>query len=165
MRVTSSQAAKLIRGLMDEQKRIKEKENKASVFVAATDEKLEDARPQYDYAETQNRLAELEARVRRIKHAVNIFNTTTEVPGFGMTVDAFLAYIPQLSERKKKLEMMAERLPKERETFGVANKIEYRYANYDIEQVQRDLNAVSDELARAQTALDTVNNTETLELA
>lgn len=57
---------------------------------------------------------------------------------------------------------MRGRLPKERvkETFGRGTSIiEYDYANYDIAQAEADYNAVSDELAKAQNALDTVNAT------
>lgn len=42
--------------------------------------------------------------------------------------------------------------------------MEYKYANYDIAQAEADLAAVTDELARAQTALDVVNNSVTLEI-
>lgn len=164
MKYTSAGAAKLVRRLLDEQKTIKDIEKKASVFVAATDEKLEDARPEYDYAGTQAKLNELEKELRRVKHAINIFNITTTVPGFDMTVDQLLVYIPQLTERKKKLEEMAARLPKEREESYSSKKTEYSYANYDVKQAQKELLEVTDELSRAQTALDVVNNNETLEL-
>ena len=42
--------------------------------------------------------------------------------------------------------------------------IDYRYANYDIEAVKADYQRVSDELAKAQTALDLVNTTMTMEI-
>lgn len=164
MKYTSAGAAKLLRNLAEEQKRIRDMERKAGTFVAAMDENLEDARPAYDYSMTQNRLNEIDAEVRRIKHAINIFNTTTPVPGFDMTVDQMLVYIPQLTERKRKLEEMAARLPKEREANYSSNKTEYRYANYDVNEAQKELLTVTQELAHAQTALDVVNNNETLEL-
>jgi hypothetical protein len=83
-----------------------------------------------------------------------------------MTVDEMLVYIPQLSERKKKLTEMASFLPKERVSNGYqATKIiEYTYTNYDLKKAADDLTAVSDELARAQTALDVINNSGQLEI-
>lgn len=89
------------------------------------------------------------------------------VPECGMTIDQILVYIPQLTARKQKLEEMASRLPKRRkENYGrvATSNIEYEYANYDPAKVREDLIALSDELAKAQTALDVVNNTATLEL-
>ena len=167
MKCTSAEAAKLLRKLNEELMEIKDRESKSAVFIAAVDEKLDDVRPEYNYRETQDRLATLEAQVRKLTHAINAFNLTTEVPGFGMTVDQLLVYIPQLSERKRRLATMAARLPKERVNApGVANKsfVEYRYANYDIKQASAELVAVKDELARAQTALDVVNTSVEFEL-
>lgn len=164
MKYTSAGAAKLLKNLIEEQKHLRDMERKACTFVAATDENLEDARPAYDYERIQQRLTETDAEVRRIKHAISVFNTVTVVPGFDMTVDQILVYIPQLTERKRKLEEMASRLPKEREVCIGGSKTEYRYANYDVNKAQEDLLAVTQELSRAQTALDVVNNNETLEL-
>ena len=62
----------------------------------------------------------------------------------------------------EKLERMRDKLPRERETGGYgrnSNIIEYSYANYDVEQAQIDYQAVAEELARAQNALDQVNST------
>ena len=79
-----------------------------------------------------------------------------------MTIDQMLIYIPQLTARKKKLDGMRSRLPKERvkEAFSRgSNIIEYSCSNYDIPQAEADYHTVSDELARAQNALDTANTT------
>ena len=167
MKYTSAEAAKLLRKLNEEQAGIKEIENRSSVFVAAIEEDVESVRPLYDYAQVQAQLASIEAKVRKVKHAINMFNMTTIVPGFDMTVDQMLVYIPQLTDRKSKLSKMSCRLPKERANasgYGAKTIVEYRYANYDINQVTADLAAVTDELARAQTALDVVNNSVTLEI-
>lgn len=83
-----------------------------------------------------------------------------------MTVDEVLVYIPQLSERKRKLTEMASFLPKERVSKGYqATKIiEYTYTNYEIEKAVKDLSHVTDELAKVQTALDVVNNREQMDI-
>lgn len=167
MKYTSAEAAKVLRKLNEDLAAIKEKEDKSSVFVAAIEEDVESVRPDYDYAETQARKAELEARVRKVKHAINRFNLTTQVPGFAMTIDQMLVYIPQLSEKKRRLSAMASRLPKERVRaggYGGKAIVEYTYANYDISRAEADLAAVNDELARAQTALDVVNNSMSMEI-
>lgn len=39
--------------------------------------------------------------------------------------------------------------------------VEYEYSNYDIKQAEADYAAVSDELARAQNALDAMNSSVT----
>ena len=129
-------------------------------------EDVESVRPVYDYAETQIRLAELEAKIRKLKHAINIFNATQTVDSFDMTIDELLVYIPQLTKRKSKLLEMKSRLPKERveEQYGRQSSIiDYTYANYDIAAVEADYEKAADELSRAQLALDAVNQRETFE--
>lgn len=91
---------------------------------------------------------------------------TQQVPGFDMTIDQILIYIPQLTARKSKLSKMRSRLPKERVQGGISRMngiVEYEYCNYDLKQVEAEYESVADELARAQNALDTVNSTATFE--
>ena len=163
---TCAEAAKVLRKLKEDQKVLRAKEVKGYRFTAAVDEDLVSARPVYDYLQTQEEQRRIEARIRKVKHAINSFNISTVIPEFGMTVDEMLVYIPQLSERKKKLSEMASFLPKERVSNGYqATKIiEYTYTNYDLKKAADDLTAVSDELARAQTALDVINNSGQLEI-
>ena len=167
MKYTSAEAAKLLRKLHENRDALIEKERRSAGFVAAVGEDIEDVRPEYDYHKTQDELAQIEQKIRTVKHAINQFNTGTVVQDFGMTVDQILVYIPQLTARKNKLVGMAARLPKERcgaAGFGAKAIIEYRYANYDIAAAEADLAAVTEELARVQTALDVVNNTEVMEI-
>lgn len=166
MEYTSAEAAKLLRKLNEELQALRDREEKTSVFVAALEEDLESVRPSYDYGKAQEKVMELEQKIRTVKHAINRFNVMTEVPEFHMTVDQMLVYLPQLTERKRCLAKLASRLPKEREDVsGYRNGIiQYSYANYDIERAEQDLKAVTDELAAAQTALDVLNNSVKFEI-
>ena len=106
------------------------------------------------------KLAELEEKARIIKHAINLFNVSQPIDDSGMTIDQALVYIPQLSERKRKLAIMRAVPKKKRsDSYAGGNLIEYTYANYDIEQAELDYQAAGDELARVQNALDLVNST------
>ena len=166
MKYSSAEVAKLLRKLNEEVENLEDQEVKRREFNAALGEDVETVRPAYDYADTQRKLEELQAKIRTVRHALNCFNSTTEVPGFDMTIDQLLVYIPQLSRRKQKLAMMSSCLPKERaKVSGLGSQIiDYRYANYDIEAAKADYQSVSDELAKAQTALDLVNTTMTMEI-
>ena len=112
MNYTSAQANKLLKKLNDEYTALLDKETRSRDFRAAMGEDVESVRPVYDYAETQIRLAELEAKIRKLKHAINIFNATQTVDSFDMTIDELLVYIPQLTKRKSKLLEMKSRLPR-----------------------------------------------------
>lgn len=166
MKYTSAQANKLLRKRQEERDALLYQEKLSRTFIAATTEDKENARPAYSYSDTQAKLKKLERDIRTIKHAISVFNTTHFVDGFDMTVDQLLVYLPQLNERKSRLGEMASALPKQRmSSNGRSNLIEYEYANYDIEAAKKDYEKVCDELARAQVALDQLNNTETMEIS
>ncbi len=71
MTYTSAQANKLLKKLNDEHAALLDKENRSKDFRAAMGEDVESVRPAYDYTDTQKKLAELEQRIRKVKHAIN----------------------------------------------------------------------------------------------
>ncbi|MBQ4428901.1 MAG: hypothetical protein II871_03935 [Clostridia bacterium] len=165
MKYTSAEAAKLLKALNEQHDMLDSKEDQSSTFIAALSEDIESVRPEYDYEATRQQLEEIERKIRTVKHAINVFNTTHKVPGFDMTIDEVLVYMPQLSERKRKLYPMASALPKTRQRGGTqSNIIDYRYTNYDVKKAEADLTATGDLLARLQNALDIVNTTEKMEI-
>lgn len=166
-RITSAMAAKQLKKLNEEHEALLRREKKTMTFTAAIQENKEEVRQEYDYGTTQEQLLELERKIRAIKHEINLFNLNQLVPGFDMTVDQMLVYIPQLTARKNKLERMRSRLPRERVQDSYSRNsalVEYEYSNYDIQQAEADYNKVVDELARAQNALDQVNATVSFEV-
>ncbi len=160
--ITSAIAAKQLRKLNDQRDALLAMEKKSRAFTAAIQEDVESVRPAYDFQATQDALVEIEEKIRNLKHTLNCFNSTYVIPEFNMTIDQMLIYIPQLTSRKKRLDGMRSKLPKERvqSSYGRGNNIiEYDYANYDISKAEEAYTAVSDELAKAQNALDTANAT------
>ena len=165
MKYTSAEAAKILRQLNEDYSSVLNMEAESCTFIAAVSEDIETVRPEYDFEETQKKLAEIEEKIRRVKHALNVFNTTHTVPGFDMTVDEMLVYIPQLTRKKNKLAGMKDRLPKVRQNSNFrTNIIDYSYANYDIKAAEAEYARAAETLARAQLALDTLNSTETMEI-
>lgn len=162
MKYTSAEANKLLRKLNSDYNNLIYTEREGCTFLAATGEDIEAVRPAYDYAKTKAELDALAKKIRTVKHALNVFNTTTVVEGFDMTIDEMLVFLPQLSGRVDILNVMGRSLPKMREkTYGSGTNgtIDYRYVNYDLGVVANDYNEAYELLSRAQTALDTVNNT------
>ena len=165
MKMTSAEANKVLRQLNDEYNTICMAERNSKEFNAAVGEDVEELRPAYDYTETQKKLDELDEKIRKLKHTINLFNATTEVGDLGMTIDQVLIYIPQLSKKVNKLYGMMNVLPKRRcASNSYNNIIDYTYANYDVEQAKADYVKLNDTLARVQTALDLVNSTVTMEV-
>ena len=165
MMYTSAEANKLLSKLYSEQNMVLEKEEMCRNFIAATCENIEDVRPDYDFEAYQEKIAELEKSIRTVKHAINVFNVTHVIPGFGITIDQALVYIPQLTSRKFKLLAMSKRNAKRRlSNDSGSNLIEYEYANYDIAAAEEKFRKISDELSRLQNALDVENSTVKFEI-
>ncbi len=166
MKLTSAQAAKLLRKLREERDALLRQEQRSYVFNATASENIEDVRPDYDYRQVNNKLEELDSRIRVIRHALNTFNINTVVPETGMTIDTLLMYIPYLTDKKNKLTAMAARLPKERASVRGYDQgiVDYVIVNYPLDEVKRDLEQVTDELSKAQLALDYINSTVELEI-
>ena len=167
MLITSAKAAKLLRQLNDELRALQLRETNSSSFVAAIQEDIESVRPAYNFREMRDEQEELEKKIRKVKHAVNVFNSATSVPGFDMTIDEMLVYLPQLNRQCETLSKMRDAMPKARISSSYSSGgsiIDYRYANYDIEEVSRYYTELSEILAKAQTSLDLVNNTVEFEI-
>lgn len=165
MKLTSAEAAKLLKKLNEEYEAILNMEAQSKEFVASLNENIELIKPEYDFVKTQEKLNELEEKIRKLKHAINMFNCQTVVIDFNMSIDQLLVYIPQLSRKKAKLLEMKNRLAIRREPAisRVGNIIDYNYANYDINEANKEYERVDKLLTNAQTALDVINNTNTFE--
>jgi hypothetical protein len=165
--VTSAEAAKMIKKVTNEKNSLIRDEQKTCVFNAAFGENIEEVRPDYDYEETQRKIAACNEKIRLLKHAVNQFNVSQTVGDTGMTIDQVLVYLPQLTYVCQRLEKLQDRLSKKRSDIGGMGRnlvIDYEYANYSVEKAREDYVRASDELARVQTALDLVNSTVKMEI-
>lgn len=160
--LTSAQANKLLKKLIEEKNLIIDNENQTSFFNASLNEDIESVRPEYNYEKTSKALDLYDKKIRDLKHAINMFNCSTIIKNSNMSIDQVLIYIPQLTEKKNRLFVMQNTLPKKRSDIsGTSNSaiIDYKYTNYDVKKVKEDYKKVSDELRKIQLELDEINNT------
>lgn len=101
MKLSSAEGAKLLKKLKSEYDALKSKESISSTFLASVGENPESVRPKYDYKESKAELDSLALKIRKLKHAINLFNTTTVIPGYDITIDEMLVFLPQLSAKSK----------------------------------------------------------------
>lgn len=160
---TSASANKLLRTYEDEKNYLLSMEADSATYVLADGEKEEP--PAYSYEETAARLAQIDREVRKLKHAINVFNVGAMLPKLGITIDEALVKMAQLTRTRARLDSMRKRLPKARkQEYGRTNLIEYEYVNYDLQKVQEDYQKVCQEIMEIQMELDYCNQTVTFEV-
>lgn len=167
-KMTSAYANKVLRKLNEDKDFWRRKEAESSMYVAALDE--EPVIPEYDYVKVATTIEEIDEKIVKIKHAINIANLTNEVEigDYKMTVDQILVRMAQLNRRKIVLDDMRKQEPKTRINSGMYTSRktapEYRYINYDLEVIKKDYERIDAELAAMQIALDKYNQTYEFEV-
>lgn len=161
-KMTSAVANKLIKQLDEEKNFWRTKESESYLYKATADE--EPLIPEYDYEEVSRIIADIDNKVRVIKHAINLNNVINQVQVGDemMSIDTILVKMTQLNRRKMMLDLMRKQLPKSRvgtAFFGKNSAPEYQYINYDLDKVKADYETLSDEIMAMQIALDKYNQT------
>ena len=166
--MTSAYANKMLKKLKEDKEFWRKKEQEGCLYVAAMDE--EPVVPEYDYEEVAGNIADIDAQIVKIKHAINVMNCTNEITfgGCSMTIDAVLVRMAQLNKRKEVLDNMRKQQPKARVSslsFSARKSVpEYRYINYDLELIKGEYAKVDAEIAEMQIALDKYNQTVEFEI-
>lgn len=166
--MTSAYANKVLKKLNDDKEFWRRKESEGHTYVAALDE--EPVIPEYSYTAVANAIEEIDEKIVKIKHAINLSNITNEivVGNEVMTVDQILVKMAQLSRRRAVLDMMRKQEPKKRlnTVSYVSRKTtpEYEYINYDLDVVKGDYERIDAEIAAMQIALDKYNQTVEFEV-
>ena len=161
--MTSAYANKMLRKLNDDKEFWRAKEEEGSIYMATIDE--EPVVPEYDYSEVSKNIAEIDEKIVRVKHAINLSNCPNEIQvgDNKLTIDAVLVKMAQLNKRKAILDNMRKQLPKIRVTtraFGARTTIpEYQFINYDLDLVKAEYEKVEEEVTAMQIALDKYNQT------
>ncbi len=162
MKMTSAYANKMLKQLNEDKLFWENKEHTSCVYTAAANE--EPVIPEYDYTEVAETIAELDRKIRVIKHAINVANVNAviDVAGEQMSVDEILVAMAQLNNRKNMLDYMRKQQPKLRKESLYGNHAtqpEYQYINYDLALVKKEFERVSEEVMNLQMALDKYNQT------
>lgn len=167
MKMTSAIANKMIRKLEEDKSYLRNKEAECSSYIAALDE--EPVIPNYDFEKMNAELKEIDEKIMKIRHAVNLANVTNsvDVEGESMTIDSILISMAQLNIRKNVLNDLRRREPKERiNSVRVARQTapEYQYINYDLAMAKAEYERVDGRISAMQLALDKYNQTVEFEV-
>lgn len=117
----------------------------------------------YNFKETRDAIARINAEVLKLKHALNIVNSTVIVPEFNMTVGESLVYMAQLNNERAILERMARNIAKTRHTV-FNGTVEYTVTNYDVNECKMLLGEIKATIVQLQLAIDRVNLSNIIDL-
>ena len=154
MKVTSAYANKLIRGYREELAALISSEKvTCTTIYGASETPIETG---YDFSSTQAEMDALNDKIAKLRHGINVFNTTTKLEGFDFTVDESLVRMAMLTEKKNRLSRMKGVRELVRNSV-YRSEPEFTKRNYDATLVEAEYRKTSDELVRLQMALDKAN--------
>lgn len=167
MKVTSAFCNKMLKQLDEEKAYLLTMEKTGNTFIASSAE--EGKAPEYDYRKTQQELEELDDKIMKIKHAVNLSNATTmlQIGDESMTVDMILVKMAQLNRRKTILDSMRKMRNGERaqrRLVGSELVPEYTFLNFNQNDVRKDYERISGEIMKMQLVLDRHNQVDEFEV-
>ena len=165
MKITPDGAQKLIRSLEKDRHQLVERINKLSTFVVAiTEGNPEELRPEFDCMATIKESEMIDEKIRKIKHARNIFNTLTYLPNETITLDEALVLMAMLNKNYEYYAKLGNKERKERNPTGLRKEIEYTYVNYAIQEVKNYGNSMYERLSEIQSKLNLINSTYMFEV-
>ena len=155
--VCSAAANKILKRLSDEKDLLLSTESQGTTYTVYLSEDKEDAIiPEYNFMDTQAKLEKIENKILIVKHAINKFNTETEVLP-GITIDMALVKMAMLNKRLSTLNRF-RKIQKVANGSGMLRGEAYRtYANFDHDEINAKYEAMSKELNDLQLALDRAN--------
>lgn len=161
MKVCNSEAMKLIKELEERKKLLLYTEvNRSRVSYK------EGEQPQatkYSYTATRKEVAEIDEKIRKIKHALAVSNCTVKVDDFDITIGEALVYLAQLNAEYRRLDDLSgyDRLSRRITANGV---LEYTACLYDPEKAEKDQKALYTKICKLQVAIDRANLTNFIEI-
>lgn len=160
IKVTSAAANKMLKKLNEDYRFAAEQDLQNCMYTEIQD--VAPVIPKYNVLKNTAELSDIADKIARLKHAINVFNTTTKLPDHDYTIDEALVRMSFLSKEKERLNRlrgMPKKVLGHKSMYG-SKQIEYEIANFNPEEANELYTQTSNELQRLQLALDTVNSTK-----
>jgi len=161
MKLCNAEVIKKIKDLEEQKQDILSDEQKNCTTTYQTETDMIDTG--YDFGKTRKGIDNLNKEIMKLKHALNVSNSTVIVEEFGLTIGECLVYMAQLNNEKSVLERLSRNRNKSRVTLynGI---VEYTVTNYDVEICKSELNAIKETVRKLQLAIDRVNLNNLIEI-
>ncbi|MCL2813576.1 MAG: hypothetical protein FWD23_03150 [Oscillospiraceae bacterium] len=161
MKLCNAEVIKKIKDLEEQKQEILSDEQKNCTTTYQTETDMIDTG--YDFEKTRTAVENLNKEIMRLKHALNISNSTVIVQEFGLTIGECLVYMAQLNNEKFVLEKLSRNRSKSRTTL-YNGTVEYTDTNYDVEVCKDKLNSIKETIRQLQLSIDRVNLNNMIEI-
>lgn len=154
MRICNSEAMKMIKSLEADLSNIKLNETYNTAISYKEGE--EKTKVNYDYELTRSEIATINRKIRNIKHALAVANSTYLIDDFNITIGDALIYLAQLNNEYNIVSQLAGRnkLTRRITANGV---LEYTECTYDPEKAKQDQKEIYAKIGKLQVAIDRAN--------
>lgn len=161
MKMCNSEAMKAVKELEQKKKNILYTEDSRSTVSYKEGEKK--VTTYYDYAATRKAIAEIDGKIRTIKHALAVCNCTAKIDDFDITIGEALVYLAQLNAEYSQLDDLSDRnkLSRRITANGV---LEYTECLYDPDEVIKEMEELHAKICKLQVAIDRANLTNYIEV-
>ncbi|MCM1546199.1 MAG: hypothetical protein NC033_04095 [Clostridiales bacterium] len=161
MKMCNSEAMKAVRELEEKKRNILIVENGRSRIAYKEGEKK--VLTNYDYAKTRKDIAEIDGRIRKIKHALAVCNCTAKIDDFNITIGEALVYLAQLNAEYSQLGGLGayNKLSRRITANGV---LEYTECLYEPDEVIKEAEELHAKICKLQVAIDRANLTNYIEV-
>ena len=165
MKMTSAYANKMIKKLKEDRDYWSEIEKDRHKYIVAPGE--EAIVPEYDFLEVHRTIADIDDKIIKVKHALNVSNSTNrvEIEGKSYTIDMLLVKMAQMTERKAVLGAMRKLSPRSRvmeSSYGRLRQTptpDVQCINFDMEVVKAEYDRVESFINELLLTLDKYNQT------
>jgi len=161
MKLCNAEVIKKIKDLEERKQETLSDEQKNCTTTYQTETDMIDTG--YDFETTRAAVENLNKEIMRLKHVLNVSNSTVVVEEFGLTIGECLVYMAQLNNEIAVLERLGRNRSKSRATL-YNGTVEYTVTNYDVEACKDKLNNTKETLRKLQLAIDRVNLNNMIEV-
>ena len=154
MKVCHTEVMKLIKELEEQKSILLSKEDEScTVSFKEGEEKITNG---YNYAETRQKINEIDARIRFLRSVLAKANCTVLVDKFNVTIGEALVMLAQLQNQRAHLESLARNKQLSRR-ITMNGVLEFTECLYSTEQAQSDAKALRQTIAELQMCIDRAN--------
>ena len=140
---------------------LSEERNNSVVTYSNAADKIETG---YNFMESRKQLDNIDFEIRKLKHLVNVVNTTTVIPEYNLTIDECIIFLAQLNNELRILDSMRQKKSVVRKSCMGSNIIEFTETCYNVEECKDLFDKVNAEIQKLQMCIDRINLTEMIEV-